>query len=119
MNKFMRKNVTRIRIIIIGIFSLLTIGIWVAAEIYHQFLQDTISSDYEAQINPLNPRLPIEVLDQLESKNSLPVDLNQTGNIILPTSTPPPSDETDLVFTAPVEPESDSVVDGTSDTIPL
>ena len=107
----MHKNVTRIRIILIGSFSLITIGSWIGAEIYHQLLHDTISPEYESQISSLDPHLPIEVLDQIENKNSLSVDLNQIDNILLPTPTPPPSDGIDLNFTAPASAELDSTAD--------
>jgi len=69
----MRQTITRTRIIIIGVVTIITLLTWFGADIYHKLSADRIAPDVQEQITPLTPKLDIQVLDQLEAKRTLPV----------------------------------------------
>jgi len=67
----MRKNVTKIRLIILIIVTLVTGIVWIGGEIYSTYTADLLTPELKKDIEPLNPRLYIQALDKLEQKNGL------------------------------------------------
>ncbi len=101
----MRKNVTKDRLIIISVLTLITGVFWISLEVYRSLVTDKITPEFKSEITPLNPRLDVQVLDQIVAKRSLNVDLQQplqsqlniqltTPNLhsSQPTSSPAPTD---------------------------
>ena len=62
---------------IIGLVTIITGTIWVTADLYHQFVADTLSEELKVQITPLSPQLQTRVLDELSAKRSIEVNFEQ------------------------------------------
>ncbi len=76
----MRKNIARTRIIVIGVATLVTLLAWFGSELYHKIVTNQSSSDVQAQTKPLTPKLQTQVLTELESKRSVPVQISEPEN---------------------------------------
>lgn len=66
----MKKNRIDQDIVVVLIFSLVTIGAWVGFEIYRVFVvnKSEVKQIAEVQIKELDPTLKVEVLNELEKR---------------------------------------------------
>jgi hypothetical protein len=54
----------------IGIFSLVTVMIWVGYSIYHSQQQTVVSQDLQKHALPLNPNIDTTIVDRIENKKT-------------------------------------------------
>ena len=74
----MKKRVVKTRILVVIVITILVSIVWIASEAYFKYTADPLSSQLEIQITPLNPHLPIQILEELEQKRSLIIDLEKS-----------------------------------------
>lgn len=56
--------------IIIAVFTIVTVLIWIAADIYHISVSSTIPEDMKQVIAPFNPNLDTQIFDELKNKKN-------------------------------------------------
>ncbi len=56
--------------LIVGIFSLLTVGSWVGFDVYRSLVKTTIPPDVQKQIQPLDSKIDPNLMSDLKSRRS-------------------------------------------------
>lgn len=77
------------KFILIGSITLITALVWVALDSYHQLVRQEQLEKVSDLIEPLDPHLNTEVLDQIEARKEYQV--NEVEKFLLPTATPTPA----------------------------
>ena len=76
--------------LILTILTFITVVLWTFFEAYHTYMTSTIPQSLVIQINPLDPKLPKEVVDKLKNRynqSSLPSPVSTTSsNVSSPSS---------------------------------
>lgn len=70
-----------------GVLLLVVMLFWIGIELYSTYISTELEDDYSVQIEPLNPALDLEILDQLSRRNDAPSEFS----IVLPESTSAPT----------------------------
>ena len=80
---------------VLSLLTLLVIGAWVGSDAYHRFIAKQAITVPENLLTPLEPKINMEVLDQLEGKKQLSEEeIEQIlGGISSPEATPSPQTE--------------------------
>ena len=80
---------------VLSLLTLLAIGTWVGSDAYHRFIAKQAITVPENLLTPLEPKINMEVLDQLEEKKQLSEEeIEQIlGGISSPEATPSPQTE--------------------------
>ena len=80
---------------ILSLLTLLVIGAWVGSDAYHRFIAKKAITVPENLLTPLEPKINMEVFDQLEEKKQLSEEeIEQIlGGISSPEATPSPQTE--------------------------
>ena len=80
---------------VVSLLTLLAIGAWVGSDAYHRFIAKQATTVPENLLTPLEPKINMEVLDQLEEKKQLSEEeIEQIlGGISSPEATPSPQTE--------------------------
>ena len=80
---------------VLSLLTLLAIGTWVGSDAYHRFIAKQAITVPENLLTPLDPKINMEVLDQLEEKKQLSEEeIEQIlGGISSPEATPSPQTE--------------------------
>jgi len=63
------------QIIQILIFTLITVIAWLGFELFHQARKTTLPEIVQEQIEPLDPTLPLEILEDLEKREAVGEEL--------------------------------------------
>lgn len=66
-----------------GVLLLVVMLFWIGIELYSTYISTELEDDYSVQIEPLNPALDLEILDQLSRRNDAPTEFS----VVLPQST--------------------------------
>jgi hypothetical protein len=81
----MRKgHVTRMDILFLSISMFAMVAMWIAFNIYHEWVTTTISEDLQMQIVPIQPKFDTATLDKLKTRSN-PVPLFELGGVITTT----------------------------------
>jgi len=80
---------------VLSLLTLLVIGAWVGSDAYHRFIAKKAITVPENLLTPLEPKINMEILDQLEEKKQLSEEeIEQIlGGISSPEATPSPQTE--------------------------
>jgi len=80
---------------VLSLLTLLVIGAWVGSDAYHRFIAKKAITVPENLLTPLEPKINMEVFDQLEEKKQLSEEeIEQIlGGISSPEATPSPQTE--------------------------
>jgi len=80
---------------VLSLLTLLAIGAWVGSDAYHRFIAKKAITVPENLLTPLEPKINMEILDQLEEKKQLSEEeIEQIlGGISSPEATPSPQTE--------------------------
>ena len=80
---------------VLSLLTLLAIGAWVGSDAYHRFIAKKAITVPENLLTPLEPKINMEVFDQLEEKKQLSEEeIEQIlGGISSPEATPSPQTE--------------------------
>ena len=80
---------------VLSLLTLLAIGAWVGSDAYHRFIAKKAITVPENLLTPLEPKINMEILDQLEEKKQLSEEeIEQIlGGISSPEATPSPQIE--------------------------
>jgi len=80
---------------VLSLLTLLAIGAWVGSDAYHRFIAKKAITVPENLLTPLEPKINMEVFDQLEEKKQLSEEeIEQIlGGISSPEATPSPQIE--------------------------
>ena len=80
---------------VLSLLTLLVIGAWVGSDAYHRFIAKKAVTVPENLLTPLEPKINMEILDQLEEKKQLSEEeIEQIlGGISSPEATPSPQTE--------------------------
>ncbi len=80
---------------VLSLLTLLAIGTWVGSDAYHRFIAKQAITVPENLLTPLEPKINMEILDQLEEKKQLSEEeIEQIlGGISSPEATPSPQIE--------------------------
>ena len=80
---------------VLSLLTLLAIGTWVGSDAYHRFIAKQAITVPENLLTPLEPKINMEILDQLEEKKQLSEEeIEQIlGGISSPEATPSPQTE--------------------------
>ena len=80
---------------VLSLLTLLAIGAWVGSDAYHRFIAKKAITVPENLLTPLEPKINMEVFDQLEEKKQLSEEeIEQIlGGISSPKATPSPQTE--------------------------
>lgn len=70
----MKNSITKTRIIVLGSLTILTLVAWVGIETFGRLTTDRISPQLEKEITPLDPKLNLQILDQLSTRRNLPIN---------------------------------------------
>ena len=91
---------------VLSLLTLLAIGAWVGSDAYHRFIAKKAITVPENLLTPLEPKINMEILDQLEEKKQLSEEeIEQIlGGISSPEATPSP--QTEVAPTPNVETET-------------
>ena len=91
---------------VLSLLTLLAIGAWVGSDAYHRFIAKQAITVPENLLTPLEPKINMEILDQLEEKKQLSEEeIEQIlGGISSPEATPSP--QTEVAPTPNVETET-------------
>ena len=75
---------------VLSLLTLLAIGAWVGSDAYHRFIAKKAITVPENLLTPLEPKINIEVFDQLEERKQLSEkEIEQIlGGVSLPEATP-------------------------------
>jgi len=77
------------RLVLVGSITLITALVWVAIDSYHQLIKQEQLGKVGDLIEPLDPHLKTEVLDQIETRKEY--QPNEVEKFLLPTATPVPT----------------------------
>ena len=80
---------------VLSLLTLITVAVWVGSEAYHHFVAKQAITVPENLLTPLEPKINMEILDQLEEKKQLSEEeIEQIlGGISSPEATPSPQTE--------------------------
>ena len=80
---------------VLSLLTLITVAVWVGSNAYHRFIAKQAITVPENLLTPLDPKINMEVLDQLEEKKQLSEEeIEQIlGGISSPEATPSPQTE--------------------------
>lgn len=80
---------------VLSLLTLITVAVWVGSNAYHRFIAKQAITVPENLLTPLEPKINMEVLDQLEEKKQLSEEeIEQIlGGISSPEATPSPQTE--------------------------
>lgn len=80
---------------VLSLLTLLAIGAWVGSDAYHRFIAKKAITVPENLLTPLEPKINMEIFDQLEEKKQLSEEeIEQIlGGISSPEATPSPQTE--------------------------
>jgi len=80
---------------VVSLLTLLAIGTWVGSDAYHRFIAKKAITVPENLLTPLEPKINMEILDQLEEKKQLSEEeIEQIlSSISSPEATPSPQTE--------------------------
>ena len=80
---------------VLSLLTLITVAVWVGSNAYHRFIAKQAITVPENLLTPLDPKINMEVLDQLEEKKQLSEEeIEQIlGGISSPEATPSPQIE--------------------------
>lgn len=94
------------QLILLAIFTIFTIIIWIASDLYHISITSTIPEDMKQLVVPLNPTLDTKIFDELRSKKN-PADF-VSGHDTLSTSSPSAQLQTESITptTGPISTDS-------------
>ena len=96
-----------------GILLLVVAVFWVGIELYTTYSSTTIPDDFTKQIDPLNPALDLEMMEELSRRTDAAEDfsvvINQTEEgtrrVVAPTPQPTPA-ATQIPLSSPLSTES-------------
>lgn len=63
-------------LIILGIFTVITVLVWIGLDVYHNGTTSTVSEDTTKTIIPITPTFDQEAVSIIEKREQLPVDLD-------------------------------------------
>ena len=94
-NNNRKKAKTSQDLFVVSLLTLLAIGAWVGSDAYHRFITKQAITVPENLLTPLEPKINMEILDQLEEKKQLSEEeIEQIlGGISSPGATPSPQTE--------------------------
>lgn len=101
----MKKNITRVRLIIIITLTLTTLIVWFGYEIRQKYTEDIVPPDVKQLIQPLNSNLELQVLDELEKKQNIPIFVQKSNN-------PSPAQD-------PTEADLNFIIDGSGQQVEI
>lgn len=80
---------------VLSLLTLITVAVWVGSNAYHRFIAKQAITVPENLLTPLEPKINMEILDQLEEKKQLSEEeIEQIlGGISSPEATPSPQTE--------------------------
>ena len=80
---------------VLSLLTLITVAVWVGSNAYHRFVAKQAITVPENLLTPLEPKINMEILDQLEEKKQLSEEeIEQIlGGISSPEATPSPQTE--------------------------
>lgn len=80
---------------VLSLLTFITVAVWVGSNAYHRFIAKQAITVPENLLTPLDPKINMEVLDQLEEKKQLSEEeIEQIlGGISSPEATPSPQTE--------------------------
>ncbi|HUW21271.1 MAG TPA: hypothetical protein VMW41_01250 [Candidatus Bathyarchaeia archaeon] len=58
----------------LAIITLITVLVWAGFDIYRAYTETKVKLDVRQQLNPLNPKLDIEVIDLLSGKRQISLE---------------------------------------------
>jgi len=75
---------------VLSLLTLITVAVWVGSNAYHRFIAKQAITVPENLLTPLEPKINMEILDQLEEKKQLSEEeIEQIlGGVSLPEATP-------------------------------
>lgn len=76
-----------------GVLLLVVMLFWIGIELYSTYVSTELEDDFSAQIEPLNPALDLEILDQLSRRSDAPTEFS----VVLPQSTSSPTPQKQIV----------------------
>lgn len=82
----MLKNITYL-----SIFTTFVVLVWISLTVYHSFTASTITRDVDIQILPLSPTFNTSVIESLQAREPLPVNLSITISTSSAITAPIPS----------------------------
>ncbi len=87
---------------VLSLLTLITVAVWVGSEAYHHFVVKQAITVPENLLAPLEPKINMEILDQLEERKQLSEEeIEQIlGGVSPPEATPSPQAEATLTPTA-------------------
>lgn len=75
----------------LSIFTTFVVLVWISLTVYHSFTSSTITRDVDIQILPLSPTFNTSVIESLQAREPLPVNLSTTISTPSAVTTPVPN----------------------------